>query len=383
REYDVPIDPDAGLTPEQIGNDGSDWSLGTPSTLIPGYGVHDAWLDLEGNIWFTCNVPNRYVTVARIDPKTGAVKPLKVNGQNGLAAPTHGLTRDPNGILWFNINPGKGGLGRLDPKTEKVQVYIPPQGMSPTGGATTVDFDGKGFIWSSSPFGALRFDPETEKFSEFKSVTYKTDNGTGVTYGLAADRDGNGWWAEMTLDIIGKGDPVSGKASEIRLPPVKAEVDRASAADKAFYASYAPPDFNSPFPWSQGPRRMGTDKNADVLWVGNSWGGSLARIDTKTHEMSFVPLPGAQQPYHAVVDAGHNVWTNAWMTDQVLRYDPAAKSWTAFDMPTRGSEARYVSLLERDGKMQVVLPYFRARKVAVMSFRSEAELAALKAQAGQ
>jgi virginiamycin B lyase len=383
REYDVPIDPDAGLTPEQIGNDGSDWSLGTPSTLIPGYGVHDAWLDLDGNIWFTCNVPNRYVTVARIDPKTGAVKPLKVNGQNGLAAPTHGLTRDPKGILWFNINPGKGGLGRLDPKTEKVQVYIPPQGMSPTGGATTVDFDGKGFIWSSSPFGALRFDPETEKFSEFKSVTYKTDNGTGVTYGLAADRDGNGWWAEMTLDIIGKGDPVSGKASEIRLPPVKAEVDRASAADKAFYASYAPPDFNSPFPWSQGPRRMGTDKNADVLWVGNSWGGSLARIDTKTHEMSFVPLPGAQQPYHAVVDAGHNVWTNAWMTDQVLRYDPAAKSWTAFDLPTRGSEARYVSLLERDGKMQVVLPYFRARKVAVMSFRSEADLAALKAQAGQ
>jgi streptogramin lyase len=383
REYDVPVDPDAGLTPEQIGNDGSDWSLGTPSTLIPGYGVHDAWLDLDGNIWFTCNVPNRYVTVARIDTKTGVVKPLKVNGQNGLAAPSHGLTRDPNGILWFNINPGKGGLGRLDPKTEKVQIYIPPQGMAPTGGATTVDFDGKGFIWSSSPFGALRFDPETEKFIEFKSVTYKTDNGTGVTYGLAADRDGNGWWAEMTLDIIGKGDPVSGKASEIRLPPVQAELDRASAADKAFYASYAPPDFNSPFPWSQGPRRMGTDKNADVLWVGNSWGANLARIDTKTQELSFVPLPGAQQPYHAAIDAGHNVWTNAWMTDQVLRYDPAAKSWTAFDMPTRGSEARYVSLLERDGKMQVVLPYFRARKVAVMSFRSEADLAALKAQAGQ
>jgi streptogramin lyase len=383
REYDVPIDPDAGITPEQIGNDGSDWSLGTPSTLIPGYGVHDAWLDLDGNIWFTCNIPNRHVTVARIDPRTGVVKPIKVNGQNGLAAPTHGLTRDPNGILWFNVNPGKGGLGRLDPKTEKIQVYIPPQGMAPTGGATTVDFDGKGFIWSSSPFGALRFDPETEKFIEFKSVTYKTNNGTGVTYGLAADRDGNGWWAEMTLDIIGRGDPVSGKASEIRLPPVQAELDRASAADKAFYADYAPPDFNSPFPWSQGPRRMGTDKNADVLWVGNSWGASLARIDTKTQELSFVPLPGAQQPYHAAVDAGHNVWTNAWMTDQVLRYDPAAKSWTAFDMPTRGSEARYVSLLERDGKMQVVLPYFRARKVAVMSFRSEADLAALKAQAGQ
>ena len=38
----------------------------------------------------------------------------------------------------------------------------------------------------------------------------------------------------------------------------------------------------------------------------------------------------------------------------------------------------------RDGApMQVVLPYFRARKVAVMTMRSEADLQALKAQAGR
>jgi hypothetical protein len=30
--------------------------------------------------------------------------------------------------------------------------------------------------------------------------------------------------------------------------------------------------------------------------------------------------------------------------------------------------------------MQVVLPYFRARKVAVMSFRSEQDMATLKAR---
>jgi len=383
REYDVPIDPDAHETADMIGNDGSDWSLGTPSTLIPGFGVHDAWLDVAGNIWFTCNVPNNHVTVAKVDTKTGAFKPFKVAAANGLAAPTHGMTRDPNGILWFNVNPGKGGLGRLDPKTEKIEVYVPPDDMSPTGGATTVDYDGKGIIWSSSPVGALRFDPKTETFTEFKSVTYKTEHGTGVTYGLAADRDGHGYWAEMTLDIIGRGDPATGAASEIKLPPVKAELDRASDEDKTFYAGYAPPDFNSPFPWNQGPRRMGTDKNADVLWVGDSWGGNLARVDTKTLEVSFVPLPGMQQPYHAAIDSKHNVWTNAWMTDQVLRYDPAANHWTTFDLPTRGSEVRYVSLLEQDGKMQVVLPYFRARKVAVMSFRSEEDMAALKAETGR
>ncbi|MBO0757746.1 MAG: hypothetical protein J2P54_18020, partial [Bradyrhizobiaceae bacterium] len=100
-------------------------------------------------------------------------------------------------------------------------------------------------------------------------------------------------------------------------------------------------------------------------------------------EVSFVPLPGMRQPYHAAIDSEHNVWTNAWMTDQVLRYDPAANRWTTFDLPTRGSEVRYVSLLEQDGKMQVVLPYFRTRKVALMSFRSEEDMAALKVQSGR
>jgi streptogramin lyase len=384
KEYDVPLDADAGLPANFVQNDGSDWSLGTPSVLIPGWGVHDAWLDLDGQLWFTCNIPNRRTTIGRIDPKSGEVKLFKVPAVNGLAAQTHGMTRDPKGTIWFNVNNGRGGIGRLDPKTERIDVYLPPQGMSQTGGATTVDYDGKGNIWSSAPDGALRFDPATETFTEFKSLTYKTANGTGVTYGAAGDRDGNGWWAEMTLDIIGKGDAASGKAQEVRLAPVKEEMDRVTTDARKLYETYNQPDFNNPFPWAQGPRRMGTDKNADILWVGNSWGANLARIDTRTHETTYVPLPGGQQPYHVAVDSRHNAWTNLWGADRVMRYDPSTSTWTAFDLPTRGAEPRYVSLLERDGApTQVVLPYFRARKVAVMTLRGEADLTALKAQAGR
>lgn len=383
KEYDVPLDPDSGLPSNFVQNDGSDWSLGTPSVLIPGWGIHDAWLDLDGQLWFTCNIPNRRTTIGKIDTKTGELKLFKVAAPNGLAAQTHGMTRDDKGIIWFNVNNGRGGLGRLDPKTEKIDVYLPPQGMSPTGGATTVDHDGKGRIWASAPDGALRFDPVTETFTEFKSLTYKTPNGTGVTYGAAGDRDGNGWWAEMTLDIIGKGDDATGKSQEVKLAAVKEEMNRATPEARSFYETYNQPDFNNPFPWAQGPRRMGTDKNADVLWIGNSWGANLARIDTRTHETTYVPLPGEQQPYHVAVDTKHNAWTNLWGADRVLRYDPKTSTWTAFDLPTRGAEPRYVSLLEQEGaQVRVVLPYFRARKVAVMTLRSESDLQALKTQAG-
>ena len=383
REYDVPIDPEVRAPYNVVTNDGHDWSLGTPSGVMPGFGVHDSWFDHDGNLWFTSNVPTRHLTIGKIDTKTGAVTPFKIDAANGLAAVTHGMTRDPSGALWFNVNPGRGGLGRVDPKTGQIEVFIPPQSMSPTGGATTVDYDGKGRIWSSAPDGALRFDPESKTFTEFKSVTFKTPNGNGVTYGMAADRDGNGYWAEMIIDTIGVGEGATGKPSEIKLPPVQAELDRVPEELRKTYAGVFAPDFNTPFPWSQGPRRMGTDKNGDVLWIGNSWGGSLGRIDTKTKQLSFVPLPENLQPYHVTVDRNHNAWTNLWMTDRVARYDPAADKWTVFDLPTRGSEVRYISLDERNGTTQVVLPYFRTRKVAVMTLRSEVDLNALKAQAGR
>ena len=64
-----------------------------------------------------------------------------------------------------------------------------------------------------------------------------------------------------------------------------------SDQQRKFYETVLSPDFNTPGPWNQGPRRMGTDKNDDVLWVGNSWGGSLARIDTRTNATTLFGYP--------------------------------------------------------------------------------------------
>src|SRR5262249_48181558 len=146
---------------------------------------------------------------------------------------------------------------------------------------------------SSAPYGPLLSDPATEPFTYFKAHAYKTARGTGMTYGAAGDRDGNGWWTQMAFDTVGKGDVSTGKTSEVKLPVVQAELERTTPEARAFYEKFDELSFNSPLPWQQGPRRMGTDKNADVLWVGNSWGGSLTRIDTKTMETKTVPVPDA------------------------------------------------------------------------------------------
>ena len=381
--YDLPLNPDSGIGTLGVKynpNDGTDWSRGTPSRL--GQLPHDGGMGLDGNLYYTVNAPNKSVTIGKVDTKTGEVKYLKVNNTAGNAATAHGITRDAEGNFWFDVNPGRRSLGKLDVKTERITVYQTPQNMSPLGGAVTMDVDGKGKIWASAPDGVLQFDPATERFTDFKStLPYKNAKGTNSTYGAAGDRDGNGWWAQMAFDTIGKADMTTGKVTEITLPSLKNELDRATPAAREFYENFSDRTNGNPLPWSQGPRRMGTDKNGDVLWVGNSWGSTLARIDTKTLETAIIPFPDkTMQPYHIAVDNNHNVWANLWTSDHIAKYDPSASKWTTFDLPVRGTEIRHVSLLERDGKTQVIVPVYRSSQMGVMTLRSEAELAELKAK---
>jgi streptogramin lyase len=256
--------------------------------------------------------------------------------------------------------------------------------MSPIDGPVTLDFDGQGGVWAGTPDGVLRFDPKTESFAEFKSKTARTANGgQGSTYGIAGDRDGNVWWTQMAFDTIAKSDVREGTAREWKLPMVKDEYDRTTEADRKFYEGYAPRDIGTPFPWSQGPRRIGIDRNADVLWVAESWGGTLTRVDTRSFAMTTVPLPNptTDQPYSANVDQNHNVWTPMWTTDRIGKYDPEAKTWTMFDLPTRGTEVRISSMRQLpDGKTEVVFAYPRSSKVAVLTVRSAEEIKALEAQ---
>jgi streptogramin lyase len=384
-EYDVPLDPANSHETKYVTNDGSDWSLGTPSSTNGSNGIHDAQIDLNGNIWFTYNLPSLDITYGRVDAKTGEVRFFKLPGKGGLAAASHGMVRDQKGIIWADIRgsataQGIGGaISRIDPTSEKIEVFTTPPDMA--GPASTVDVDGKGYIWASTSRGAVRLDPETHAFKEFLSVTSVNSDGFGNGYGIAADRDGNAWWAEMSIDIIGRVDVETGQSSEIRLAPVKEQMDLMSAKELKMNAMTGS-DFHTSVPWAQGPRRMGADKTGDVIWVCDTWGGNLFQINSRTLKTNFVPLPSADdEPYHATVDSNHNVWVNMMDDDRIMEYDPKKSEWTAFPLPTLGAESRYVSLLEHNGSMELVVPYSRARKIALMTIRTKEELQALKEQA--
>src|SRR5262249_47922921 len=196
------------------------------------------------------------------------------------------------------------------------------------------------------------------------------------------DRDGNGWWAQRAFDTIGKADMTTGKTTEISLPSLKEEMARLPEAKRAFYDNLAGRTHGNPRPWAQGPRRLGTSKNADVLWGGDSGGGRLARTDPKPGKATTIRSPDpAYEPYHIAVDLNHNVWGTLWTAARLAKSDPAKGEWPLFDLPVRGTEIRHISLLEKDGVTKVIVPVYRVSMMGVMTLRSDADIAALKTAA--
>lgn len=383
-EYDIPLEEYGGYTV----HDGSDWSLGTPSNSFGVRGVHDASIDFDGNIWFTYSVASKTRTYGRINTQTGEVTDFKVPGRNGNAATTHGIMRGPDGNMWVNVSgsAGAGGmgdgegapgsLGKVDTKTGKVEIFSPPKGMGGVGGH--LDWDGKGFIWTATRNGALRFDPRTRQWKEFKSLTAK---GSG-TYGVTGDRYGNGWWAQIAIDKLGHSEINSGKSLDFPIPRNRFASEKdLTPEDVQFYESVKFFGVANGPPWQQQPRRLAADKNGDDIWVGLYAGSNLMRLNVRTLDQKIYPLPGTGiGAYMPAVDNSHNVWVGVNGDDGVSVFTPKTETWTQYYWATRGAAPRHLSLLDRDGIIQVVTAFWGTSKAGRMVIRSENELQALKSQ---
>ena len=368
-EYDIPI---AELENQRAYLDGSEWSAGIPSGMHGGGGMHDSVVDDNGNAWITDSVTNNFRTLAKVDPRTGQVTGYKLTAPDGRrAGSSHGITKDQNGILWFNTS---GSLARLDPATETFELYTPPQPLSVGG---SLQADGQGKIWVGNRHGALRFDPDTTKFTYFQNKTI----GDGQTYGTAADRLGNGWWAQFNMDIVGHANGTTGEVNEVHMRPPGA-LDREellTPADREFFHRIGAMRFSGSVynPGAQAPRRMFADPNGDAMWVANWWGRNLAKINIHTLEATYYPLPIEAHPYATAVDRNHMVWTNLSSDDAVAKLDPTTGRYTIYKLPSIGTELRHIAVDDAGGP-DVWVVYRESSRTARIQFRTEARLQALK-----
>ncbi len=366
--------PPAANPNELVDQDGSDWSEGIPSGGNGSAGLHDLTIDRNGNAWITNGTENRNRSFLKLDVETGEATNFRLPAPNEFARGTHGITHDHNGIVWMNVFAyggtfGRGSLLRLDPQTEKYEIFSPPAEMGSVG--ISVQVDGKGKVWASSD-GAIVFDQSTKQFTYFKPLT----PGTGG-YGVTGDSAGNGWFCQPGLDIIGIAEFASKKVSEIRLP-ARPGIEEVSTEDDRKFNSSAPSTFTTSILPAEGPRRMASQ--GDYVWWSNWFGQSISRANIRTHQVEYfnAPIPNGS-PYAMIADKNGMLWVAFPNDDRVAKLDPESRQWTVYNLPSHGTNTRFITVDNRKDSVEVWEASFITSKAVRFQFRTKEQMQAAAA----
>jgi len=151
----------------------------------------------------------------------------------------------------------------------------------------------------------------------------------------------------------------------------------ATAQDRQFYESIGALTWGeiNMVPGAQAPRRMGSDKNGDVVWIANFQGENLARINTRTLDTKYYRLPIRSHPYRVTPDNDHNAWTSMMGDDWLLKLKPDTEEWTMYQLPVLNCDSRYLWI--DHARNEIWVPCGRTSQAVRMQFRTSAQLQAL------
>ena len=101
----------------------------------------------------------------------------------------------------------------------------------------------------------------------------------------------------MNLDMLGISDIETGRSLELQLAAASRSRGARDATRTERCTTWRHSEWNSSRIWDQGPRRLGGDRNGDAMYVANWWGDNLAKINIRTHDVTYYqyPLPGFRQ----------------------------------------------------------------------------------------
>jgi virginiamycin B lyase len=272
---------------------------------LPAY-PHDVAPAPDGTVWYTGQGAGN---LGRLDPKTGKVEIVSL----GQSSSPHGVIVGSDGAAWAT----DGGLNanvRVDPKTKEVKVFPLPKDF-PNANLNTGTFDKKGVYWFTGQNGVYgRVDPASGK-----TDAWKAPRGRGP-YGITTTPSGDVWYASLAGDHIAKIDTVSGEATVVE-PPKK----------------------------GVGPRRIWSDSKG-LLWVSFWNSGEVGRYDPANKTWKVWPLPNVQGGCYAVyVDDTDKVWLTSWLTNAIVRFDPATEKFESFPSDKKGANVR--QMLGRPGEL--------------------------------
>ena len=259
-----------------------------------------------GTVWYTAQGSGK---LGSLDPNTGKTHEIAL----GQGSAPHGVIIGPDGAPWITDG-GLNAIVRVDPLSEKVQVFPLPQNSSDAN-LNTATFDRHGVLWFTGASGIYgRLDPSTGKMQVFPAP-----RGPGP-YGITTTPNGDVYYASLVGSYVGRINVTTGAATVLD-PPTP----------------------------GQGARRIWSDSHGR-LWVSEWNAGKLALYDPAANKWQEWRLPGSNpMPYAVYVDNKDVVWLSDFGANALVKFDPTKQKFEVFPLPTANANVRQI--LGRPGEI--------------------------------
>jgi virginiamycin B lyase len=260
---------------------------------------HDVAPAADGAVWYTDQHQGR---LGKLDPKTGKVEQIAL----GRGSAPHGVVVAPGGV-WVTDG-GQNAVVRVDPVGNQVSVFPLPKEF-PNANLNTPAIDTHGIVWFTGQSGVYgRVDPASGKVE-----AWRAPKGAGP-YGMTATPSGEVWYASLAGDYIARIDPESAQASVI-----------------------APPRPGV------GPRRVWSDSKGNI-WASLWNSGEIARYDPAAASWKIFGLPKSKAGCYAIfVDETDKVWATDWPANAIVRLDPATGHIDSFPSDKAAANVRQIA----------------------------------------
>jgi virginiamycin B lyase len=285
---------------------------------------HDVVVDQDGMVWYS-DFSNQFAGV--LDPKTGKATDIPIP----VLKP-----EQPKGSLEIELEAGQdnvwlammyqAGVARIDRRTHEVTAYpYPKEWQSTSAQASMVspqhaDVDGK--VWSNNQdvHDMYRLDVKTGRFENLGAS--KDPRGKQISaYGMPTDKYNNVYQLEFGGTSIGLRDAKTGNAT-IYETPIK----------------------------NSRPRRGRVDEQ-NRLWFAEYGGNAIGLFDPKTAAIKEYPIPTKFSAPYDVAPNGDasQVWTGSMLNDRVARLDTKSGQVTEYLLP-RPTNVRRVFVQDNGAK---------------------------------
>ncbi|MFN0300670.1 MAG: lyase [Burkholderiales bacterium] len=292
--------------------------------LPPRHFAHDVWASAEpdGPVWIAFQHSGH---LGKLDPKTGKVDVVPL----GPKSAPHGVIAGADGAPWLTDG-GQNAIVRVDPKTNAVKKWPLPEKSGYTNLNTAI-FDKAGIHWFTGQSGVFgRLDPASGDLKMFDAP-----KGRGP-YGIHSTPDGVVYFASLAGSYVGRIDAKTHQVTVIE-PPTK----------------------------GQGARRVWSDSKG-IIWVAEWNSGQLSRYNPGSGEWKAWKAPGERPRVYAVyVDEMDKVWVSDWAAQVMLRFDPATEKFETFASSTHTANVRQI----HGRKGEVWTPESAADKIVVYRYK--------------